>query len=524
MHVLLINPPYQTITSNWGVGHQVPLGLLMIGGALCEHGHTVSLLDAEALRLSEKQIVEHVATVAPAVVMTGHAGSTPAHPVCVAMLRQIKAAFPKILTVYGGVFPTYHDRMILDEEPAVDVVVRGEGEAAAVELIDALDTWGGQGLAEVSGITWRDGAQVVRNADRAPILDLDAYRIGWELIDNWDRYQCFGQGRAAIIQFSRGCPHRCTYCGQHEFWNRWRHRDPEALAREIAWLHDEHDVRFITLADENPTTHPQRWREFLEAMIEQDVDVHFFATIRANDICRDADMLELYRKAGILYVLMGIETTDPQLIEQVRKGSTTAYDYQACQLLREHGIYSIIGHIVGLGDETWADFRRARQALAQYDGDYLNAMYVTPHTWTRYAEEQADRLVVQDDQRRWDYRNQVLAQQHMSPWQLLLAVKWLELSFHLRPRRLWRLFGDRRRFHRWQALWTGWHITWVWLMELVDFRGRARFAQKPKPLRHWLEAADRQREVVPLRLPLRSSSPVSGAGKAQPATTASGST
>jgi hypothetical protein len=28
MKVLLINPPYQTITSNFGVGHQVPLGLL----------------------------------------------------------------------------------------------------------------------------------------------------------------------------------------------------------------------------------------------------------------------------------------------------------------------------------------------------------------------------------------------------------------------------------------------------------------------------------------------------------------
>ena len=361
---------------------------------------------------------------------------------------------------------------------------------------------------------------MVRNEDRPPIADLDGYPVAWDLIDDWDRYQCFGQGRAAIIQFSRGCPHRCTYCGQHEFWSRWRHRDPKALAREIAWLHHRHGVRFVTLADENPTTHKRRWRAFLEAVIEQDVDVHLFATIRAKDICRDADMLHLYRQAGILYVLMGIETTDPRLIEQVRKGSSTAYDYQACQLLGEHEIYSIIGHIVGLGDETWADFRRARQALATYDGDYLNAMYVTPHTWTRYADEQADRLVVQEDQRRWDYRNQVLAQKHMTPWQLLLAVKWLELSFHLRPKRLWRLFADAQRLRRWQALWTAWHITLVWLAELADFFCRTRFARRPRPLGHWLEAAGRQREMVRLRV----AAPAGVTGKGRFARSASGST
>jgi anaerobic magnesium-protoporphyrin IX monomethyl ester cyclase len=32
--------------------------------------------------------------------------------------------------------------------------------------------------------------------------------------------------RAVVVQFSRGCPHFCNYCGQRGFWTRWRHRDP----------------------------------------------------------------------------------------------------------------------------------------------------------------------------------------------------------------------------------------------------------------------------------------------------------
>jgi anaerobic magnesium-protoporphyrin IX monomethyl ester cyclase len=482
MDALLINPPYQTITSNRGVGHQVPLGLLMVGGAARDAGFDVALLDAEAQRLSHRQIAEQVRRIRPRVVMTGHAGSTPAHPVCTEMLAAVKRASPATVTVYGGVFPTYHDQAVLRRHPAADVVVRGEGEATAVTLLRALRE--GTPLEAVAGVTFRAGDEVVRAADRPAIRELDGYRVGWELIDDWDRYQCFGRGRAAIVQLSRGCPHRCTYCGQHGFWQRWRYRDPEALAEEIRWLHHAHRVRFVTLADENPTTRRDVWLRFLEAMVASQVDVTFFATIRATDIVRDAGAMDLYRRAGIRYVLMGIDTTDPDVIEQIRKRSSTRDDFEACRLLRDHGIHSMIGHIVGFGDESWADLRRARRALAHYDGDYLNAMYVTPHSWTRFASEQAGRRVVLTDQLRWDYRHQVLEQARLKPWQLFAAVKWLELRFHLRPRRLRRLLLSRDRDRRREAWWVARHTGAVWFAEILEFARRVRFARRPQPLRN----------------------------------------
>jgi anaerobic magnesium-protoporphyrin IX monomethyl ester cyclase len=195
-------------------------------------------------------------------------------------------------------------------------------------------------------------------------------------------------------------------------------------------------------------------------------------------------MIDLYARAGLRYVLMGIDTTDPAVIERIRKRSTTRDDLSACRLLREHGIHPIIGHIVGFGDESWADLRRAGRALAHYDGDYLNAMYVTPHSWTQFAAEQADRPVVQEDLFRWDYRHQVLGQRRLQPWQLFLGVKWLELKFHLRPRRLARLLLARDRDRRREAWWTARHTGMVWLMEIVEFVRRVRFARHPRPLAH----------------------------------------
>jgi anaerobic magnesium-protoporphyrin IX monomethyl ester cyclase len=480
MRILLINPPYQTLTSNRGVGHQIPFGLLAVGGPLLDAGHTVQLLDAECLRLSLRQIVAAAMRFQPDVIMTGHAGSTPAHPITMKMLAALKAARPGVVTVYGGPYPTYQAAPILAAEPAVDVIVRGEGEAVAVSLVVALDAAGldaGAPLshalercAGVAGLALRSpGGALLITPDAPAIDDLDRYRVGWELIEDWDRYHCFGLGRAGIIQFSRGCPHRCTYCGQHSFWQRWRYRDPIRLADEIEWLYRTHDLRFFTLADENPTTLIGPWQRLLKELAARRLPVYFFATIRATDIVRDAATLDLYRRAGILYVLMGIESTNADVLTRIRKRSDPQQDYLACQLLKQHGIFSVIGHIVGFAEESLPGFRIARRVLAHYDGDYLNAMYATPHPWTRFGDETASRQVVEDDLSKWDYRHQVLAQTTLSPWAIFAAVKWLEVCFHLRPRRLWAFIRERDPLRRQQMWWGLRHTSQVWLGEVVEF-------------------------------------------------------
>jgi len=469
MRVLLINPPYQTLTSNLGVGHQAPLGLLMIAGALRDAGNEVELVDAEAKHLSLQQIVQHVVGFQPSVVMSGHAGSTPAHPTCRRLFAAIKAAAPKTITIYGGVYPTYHTARILRDEPSIDFIVRGEGEATAVELLDALARNQSEDeLVSVTGIGFRRHGSITVTPDRPPIRDLDAYRVGWELVQDWDLYRCFGLGRAAIVQLSRGCPHRCTYCGQHSFWVSWRHRDPIRVVNDIERLHKMHDVRFITLADENPTTLPEVWRRFLEELAARKLDVYFFATIRASDIVRDEAILHLYRQAGLLYILMGVDTVNGEAQQRIRKGSTLAIDQRACHLLRRNGIFAMLGYIVGFSEQNWAGWWTAARSLMRYDADLLNAMYATPHSWTPFADEQRRRAVVEPDLTKWDYRHQVLAHDHLKPWQVFFAVKFLEVIFHLRPRKVWSWLRANS-FIRSQIAWCFLHTGRVWLGEIGQF-------------------------------------------------------
>ncbi len=481
MRIALINAPLQSAVCDLGVGHQLPLGLLMIGGPLRDRGDDVLLIDAARQHLRDREIVARVAAFEADAVMIAHVGSTTAHLCCLRVIRAVKAALPGAVTVYGGVHPTYHYRAILSEEPAVDVIVRGEGEATVLDLIATLErqramcTQPGTlpmacDLSCVAGIAWRRKSVVEATATRAPITDLDAYRIGWELVERWDDYQAFGLGRAAVVQFSRGCPHTCTYCGQWMFWRRWRHRAIARFVDELETLRTVHNVRFFWLADENPTTDKEVWREVLEEIRRRQLDIALCGSFRAQDIVRDADILPLYKQAGFAYILMGVETVTDETLGKIRKSSHVDDAYQAVRLLRQHGILSIVDYIFGLEEETPGTLWRGLRGLLRYDGDFVNALYLTPHAWTPLGHQQLKSgTVVEPDTWKWDYRHQVLATRYLSPAQLFVGVKLVEALYHLHPHRLWRALTVRDHTLRRLLRHSQWHITAVYFYEMWEF-------------------------------------------------------
>ncbi|BAR56752.1 Mg-protoporphyrin IX monomethyl ester oxidativecyclase 66kD subunit [Bradyrhizobium diazoefficiens] len=391
MRVLLVNVPHPSIGSRIPDDHLPPLGLLAIGGPLIDDGHAVRLIDAEFGPMSIAEVVSEATGFAPDAVLFGHSGSTSGHPVIAAVACALVKAMPRVLIVYGGVFPTYHWREILHDEPYVSAIVRGEGEETARRLMRALEY--GRDLADIAGIAFRD-VSGPRATQPAPVIaNLDACRIGWELIDH-ARYSYWGGLRAVVVQFSRGCPHLCNYCGQRGFWTRWRHRDPVRFAKELARLHREQGVKVINFADENPTVSKKVWRAFLEALIAENVDLILVGSTRADDIVRDADILHLYKKAGWQRFLLGLENTDERTLELIRKGATTAVDREAIRLLRQHGILSMATWVVGFEEETDRDHWRGLKQLLAYDPDQVQLLYVTPHRWTPYFRLAAERRVI----------------------------------------------------------------------------------------------------------------------------------
>ena len=493
MRITIINPPHESIGSRMPREMLPPLGLLAIGGPLLDDGHDVQLIDGDVDNLALDEIVRRVEALTPAVILIGHNGSTSAHPTAVILIALLKQRRPDVTIIYGGVFPTYHWKECLEECPEVDVIVRGEGEETTRRLIRALDAC--ERLDAIPGIAFRrDGAPYATSP--APMIqDLDDYRVGWELIDH-ARYSYYGGKRGVVMQFSRGCPHLCSYCGQRGFWTRWRHRDPKKFAAEIGRLYREHGVTMISFADENPTTSKKVWRDLLKAIIAENVPLTMIATLRADDIVRDADILHLYRKAGFERFLIGMEHTDALTLEKVRKGGATKTDREAIRLLRRNGILSLCSYVVGFEDETLWDYLRAFRQLLIYDPDQIITLFVTPHRWTPFFRDARDRKVIQLDRKRWDYKNQVL-ENRQPPWVTFIAIKALEVLIQARPKALMRTYLHPDRTARAGMRWYARIGRRVWLHEIwcFVFRDR-RTVNGPSLAAFWGAPQDRDEEAL----------------------------
>ncbi len=467
MRILLVNVPHTSIGSRIPDDHLPPLGLLCIGGPLIDAGHQVKLIDADIKPLTIPEILQKIIDDNPEAVLLGHSGSTSAHSTIVELAHVVKAALPKVWIIYGGVFPTYHWREALSQAPAIDIVIRGEGEETALRLITALAT--GVPYNDIPGLAYRDEQGTPVASPRANLIaNLDAYRVGWDLINHRD-YSYWGGKRAVVVQFSRGCPHLCTYCGQRAFWTRWRYRDPVKFAAEIAWLHRAHGVEVFNFADENPSAGRRPWKGLLEALIAENIDITIVASTRTGDIVRDADILHLYKKAGVIRFLLGTESTDDETLKNIRKGATASVDREAIRLLRQHGIISMATWVLGFYDETDKDCWRGLKTLLSYDPDQIQLLFVTPHRWTAFFNEVSERRVIQTDQRKWDYKHQVLATKHMSPWRLLLWSKFIEAVMQIRPKALARTYLSKDPDFSHAMRWYTQMGRRVWLYELYCF-------------------------------------------------------
>ena len=466
MKVLLVNAPHLSIGSRLANEHLPPLGLLSIGGPLIDAGHDVELLDADYYNYKIPLVIDEIVKRNPDVLMMGHSGSTSAQPIINDITNRVRVKNSDIKIILGGVFPTYHWSEILEENPQIDYIIRGEGEQTTLNLIKALEY--GFNPETVKGLVFRINGIPSPTPAAEVIKNLDDYRIAWELMDGYN-YTYWGKHKAVVIQFSRGCPYPCTYCGQSLFWQKWRHRGPQSLADEFEMLHKKYGIKVFNFADENPSSNAEAWKAFLEALIAKNLDIILVGSIRADNIVRDAEILHLYKKAGFERFLLGIENYNEAILKSIKKAGTMSNDVEAIRLLRKHNILSMATYVVGFGEERTRDFYNSLKQLLAYDPDQIQLVYATPHRWTPYFEEVKDKEIILTDQRKWDYKHQVVSLKYLKPWVVILYVKLIEVIMQTRPKALTRLFFHKEKRLRSAMYWYSSIGKRVWLWELYQF-------------------------------------------------------
>jgi len=366
-------------------GRWIPLGLVYLAGAARQANLEAEIYDAMAKGHAypeiedrfHKSLADYVASTAITATVND----------AVKTLELAKRIRPDTVTILGGVHPTLMYEEVLAGSAAVDYIVIGEGEVTLRHLLEVLEAGGNPEM--VAGIAFRRDGTVVRT-DRRPFMEtIDDLPAAWDLLEWADYYSLvIPDSRMGAISTSRGCDHDCVFCSQQKFWEKsWRARDPRKVADELEYLYTTYHVNVFLITDEYPTRSRERWETLLDALIAKDIPVYLLMETRAPDIMRDDDIIWKYRKAGIIYISIGIETADQAALDAMRKGMIVEETKRVIDILREQEIVSEASFMLGFPDETPASIEKTMHLVQEYNPDIANFLTYTP--WP-YSDGYAD--------------------------------------------------------------------------------------------------------------------------------------
>jgi len=331
-----------------------PLGLAYLAAALKAVGHRVTLLDMQGSIMDAEALAKQLVELAPDLV--GVTAMTTTLPDAVKVARTAHRVLPDVRVVLGGVHPTLDPDSAL-ADASVDFVIRGEGEAALPQLIEALQ--GKRPMAQVDGLCYRgegrtqikSKAPPISDLDSLPMADYDAFPVG-----RYIEHNAYLRGMRGIsMLMSRGCPYQCTFCAVHETMGRkWRPRSARKIIEQIEDLRDRHQIQGVWFKDSIFNLNRTWVEEFCQLMIERKVGVTFQALTRV-DLIRE-DELKLLKQAGLTQLDLGIEAGSVKTLQRLKKGITPDRIRDQVALAKRY--VKVFGFfMIGIPGETEDDIR-----------------------------------------------------------------------------------------------------------------------------------------------------------------------
>ncbi|HXZ98314.1 MAG TPA: radical SAM protein [Candidatus Acidoferrum sp.] len=393
MKVLFVEPPKHF----WFVMGEYlppPLGILELAAYVESKVRDVEIevLDCQAGHLDWDGLQKHVESFSPDIVASSSLATCNAYTT-VQTLATAKKVNPSILTIAGGQHFTATADESLRMYPEVDVVIRREGELTLAELVSAVKN--SKSFAEIKGMSFQSNGRVFHNPDRPLIANLDELPLpAYHFVENNMRKYHFTMMTGpktvyALVEGSRGCPHRCTFCSQWKHWQgTYRSKSPERIAAEFESLHKDFGAEFLWLTDDNFPLGPFAGRlcnEIVSRGLAQDIT--WFIQARCDDIVRHSDLLPKMHSAGNMWILTGAESGSEETLRKVKKGISADHSGDAIRLMKKSGIFAQTTFIIGHRDDTHKTLSDLREFVNKIDPDLAIFMLLTPFPGTDVYEE-----------------------------------------------------------------------------------------------------------------------------------------
>jgi radical SAM superfamily enzyme YgiQ (UPF0313 family) len=397
MNVVLVFPPFY-LESMYNLP---PLGLINLATALKGLQHQVVVIDfVLALRQKTLGMGEGIyADCAEAVLerdpdVVGFSAQCTTYPALIQIARKIKERKASVLTVVGGHNASFVDELTLERFPAVDSIVRGEGEITFRELVTAYDR--GESPERVLGVTHRLGERILRNPDRPLMGNLDELPLpDYSFVPPLAEYRdaCALPRSIAILEVGRGCPHRCIYCSESIFWRRrTRTFAVDRLVEEMGNLHRNFGAECFLLAYDQFTARRGFVEAFCRKVIEAELDhLPWYCISRLDSV--DAALLHLMRQAGCESMCYGIDSGSRRTLSFIRKNIDHSVLFDRVKETADQGIIPTLSFVIGFPEEHREDIDETlelalRTGIVGNNNPLIQLPTVLPGTdlYHRYAD------------------------------------------------------------------------------------------------------------------------------------------
>ncbi len=344
------------------------VGIAYLVSSLKLAGHHVVVADMNNLVMDDIDIIQAVRTQNIDIVGISIKTSTVGNARRLGL--QLKKHLPSVPILLGGAHATLLAATMISE-PWVDYVFVGEAEDTLPAFCNdpSLRHYG-----RLPGLMTKDGNQaaphLVEDLDLLPFPDYEAFP--W-IYDSRFVYP---------LLTSRGCAFNCTYCSVPKIsGNKFRKREPEKIITELEESKKRFSLEEFSIIDDSFNLDIARAKEFCSLLLERNMGLRWSCPngIRADQI--DVELARLMKLSGCESVMIGIESSDVEILAAVNKGETLEEIKHGISLLKESGL-SVGGYfVIGLpGDSYNAEERTVAFALEHEISAHFNMLVPYPGT------------------------------------------------------------------------------------------------------------------------------------------------
>ena len=280
------------------------------------------------------------------------------------ILADIKKVLPDVKIWAGGPEVSYHGEAFLKEEPAVDLVMMGEGEITFAHFLKALLE--GEDLKQVPGLMVRNADGTFTNTGFRQVMDMSQIPFPYAFMDMKEL-----EHRIIYYESSRGCPFSCAYC-LSSIDKKLRFRSLDLVLPELEWFLQAKvpQVKFVDRTFNCKKSYAMAIWQYIRDHDNGVTNFHF--EIAADLLDKDElDLLSTMRP-GLVQLEIGVQSTNEKTLEAIRRKTDIEEIREITETINSwHNIHQHLDLIAGLPWEDLESFKKSFNDVYEMEPEQL---------------------------------------------------------------------------------------------------------------------------------------------------------